>query len=91
MNLGEQPSEKYKTWFYEEVGRRIKAHRKNIKETQEALADALQLSRVSINNIESGKQRLPMHILNDVAYLLNIPVGELIPLRSEYDSLITNP
>jgi transcriptional regulator with XRE-family HTH domain len=65
--------------FYESVGRLIREERKGQECTQEKLAKATSLSRVSITNIESGKQRVPLHTLADIAEALKVPIEKLIP------------
>src|SRR5436190_13696447 len=74
----------YEEAFYEDVGCLIREERKGQKFTQERLADAASLSRVSITNIESGKQRVPLHTLVDIADVLNVPVERLIPSGKVY-------
>lgn len=81
---GFTPERLYQTWFYETMGKRIKSRRKNQGETQEDLADALGISRVSMVNIENGKQRLPIHIINDICTLLKTNINALVPNRNEY-------
>lgn len=83
--ISENPEEKYKFWFYTEVGARIKKYRKLNNESQDDLASALNISRVSMVNIESGKQRMPAYILSDICYFLRIGVEDLIPKRDEYE------
>lgn len=67
------------TIFYEMLGEKIREARKNQNLSQEDLADKLGMSRVSIVNIETGKQRLPLHVLADISELLKITVPELLP------------
>lgn len=70
--------------FYETVGRLIREERKLKRLKQEHLAEAASISRVSITNIESGKQRVPLHTLVDIADSLNIPLEKLIPSEKIY-------
>lgn len=67
------------TVFYEALGEKIRDARKRKNLNQEDLADKLGMSRVSVVNIETGKQRLPLHVLSDISELLNITISELLP------------
>jgi transcriptional regulator with XRE-family HTH domain len=60
-------------------GRLAKARRaKNL--TQSDLGKLVELSRGSISNLESGAQNVMLHQVFSLAYTLNVPVDELIPL-----------
>lgn len=69
--------------FYAEVGRRVRAARERIRDgarmTQQQLADAVGLKRVSITNLERGRQRVPAHALADIAVALGVAPGSLLP------------
>jgi transcriptional regulator with XRE-family HTH domain len=65
--------------FYELLGERIKEARTNAKIKQETFASYLNLSRSSIVNIEKGRQHPQIHLLWDIATILNIEVIELFP------------
>ena len=67
--------------FYEGVGLLIREERRARDCTQEQLAGLVSLSRVSITNIESGKQRVPLHTLVDIAEALQVPTEKFIPSR----------
>lgn len=73
--------------IYEELGKYIKAARVKANVKQEALAEFLGLSRVSISNIEAGKQKIQLHTLLDMAKYLSLNVFDLIsnlsPLLSD--------
>jgi transcriptional regulator with XRE-family HTH domain len=64
--------------IYEELGRRIKAAREKEGINQEVVAQYLDLSRVSISNIEAGKQKVQLHTLLDIVKLLHINMDELL-------------
>jgi transcriptional regulator with XRE-family HTH domain len=69
--------------IYEELGRRIKEARNKENVNQELLATYLDLSRISISNIEAGKQKIQLHTLLDLVKFLHIDIGELLkPLSS---------
>lgn len=63
--------------FYSTIGTNIIKGRNALKMTQETLADKLGISRVSVGNIESGKQRLPVHLMYEVAKSLHIDLMDL--------------
>jgi len=65
--------------FYKMLGERIREARVSAGLKQEALAGFLKLSRVSIVNIEKGRQHPPLHLLWDISKLLNIEVTKLLP------------
>lgn len=67
--------------LYAEIGRRIRSEREALGFTQTDLAQAVGLLRTSIANIESGRQRLPIQTLYQIAYELGVPIYALLPLR----------
>jgi transcriptional regulator with XRE-family HTH domain len=80
-----QADEKEK--FYRLIGERIKDARLKSNLTQENFANFLGLSRVSVVNIEKGRQHPPIHLLWTIAKVLNTSVVELIPtIESEESS-----
>jgi transcriptional regulator with XRE-family HTH domain len=66
--------------FYRKVGELVRAERKSKNFSQQYLADKTSLSRVSITNIELGKQKLLLHTLVDIAKALEVPPDKLIPV-----------
>lgn len=81
-----EPTEKYlekienEFEFYKTVGGNIRAFRKKAGFTQEDLAYMLNISRVSVNNIELGKQRLPLHMVSAIGRLFKAYMYyEIIP------------
>lgn len=70
--------------FYEALGRRIQILRKRRGLTQEQLGGRLlpQVTRASIANIESGKQRVLAHSLAQFADALDVSTDELVLERS---------
>jgi transcriptional regulator with XRE-family HTH domain len=66
--------------FYGQVGQNIRSRRgKNL--SQEALASAVGLTRTSISNIESGRQKMLLHTLVDIAAALKVDTSNLLPPR----------
>jgi transcriptional regulator with XRE-family HTH domain len=64
---------------YERIGREIAAHRTNARLSQAELAALIGLTRTSISNIESGRQKMLVHTLIDIADSLRVPTSALIP------------
>ena len=68
--------------FYESLGARIRELRGG-KFSQEQLAKAANLSRTSMVNIESGRQKLLVHNLFQIAKALGVRATELLsPLET---------
>lgn len=65
------------------TGRRIQVAREKAGITKEALASAVRLDRSSIALIESGKQRLPIDRLYEIARALQTTVQRLLPDMNE--------
>jgi transcriptional regulator with XRE-family HTH domain len=70
--------------FYVDLGQRIRALRTNLGLTQDQLGHLLipPTSRVSIANVESGKQRILSHTLVQFAEALKVELVELLPART---------
>lgn len=64
---------------YSSIGARIRTTRQQRGLTQQALADAVELTRTSINNIEFGRQRLSIQMLYDIAEVLHVAPKSLLP------------
>lgn len=67
------------TNFYQRLGENIKAIREKRKVNQEGLALELGLTRVSISNIEAGKQKIQLYSLAQLANFLKVDVVDLVP------------
>lgn len=67
--------------FYKQVGENIRAKRKGLGLSQEALAKAVGLKRPSLSNIEKGRQNILLHTFYDIADSLNVNPDALLPLR----------
>jgi len=70
--------------FYLDLGRRIQRLRRQRELTQEQLGARLipQVTRASIANIESGKQRVLAHTLAQIAQALDVTADDLVRDRS---------
>ena len=69
--------------IYRGVGRKLRQTRENQHLTQESLAQRLGISRTSMVNIEAGRQRAPLHLLWQIAELLETKLTLLIPSPEE--------
>jgi transcriptional regulator with XRE-family HTH domain len=71
--------------FYLELGQRIREFRTKLRMTQEQLGQSLipSTTRVSIANVESGKQRILSHTLVQFAEALNVEPGDLLPPKKK--------
>ena len=71
--------------FYSNLGRRLKAVRKRANLTQAALAERVGLTRTSIANVETGRQRILTHTLCQIALSLGVEPSELLPPLKDVD------
>lgn len=65
--------------LYNIIGKLIRTRREQVEFTQEELARRVGLTRTSISNIESGKQKIQIHTLYAIAQALEIPAQTLLP------------
>lgn len=65
--------------FYRDIGRKIATKRRALNKTQEQLAEAVDLSRTSVVNIEKGAQRILAHKVYEIAHELDMTLSELLP------------
>ena len=77
--------------LYELIGERIAVARGHLELSQAKLALAVNVSRVSIVNIESGRQRPPVHVLWKIAAALKCEMVDFIPHRDELTARIAPP
>jgi transcriptional regulator with XRE-family HTH domain len=69
--------------FYVALGARVRAQREKLRLTQADLADAVGISRTSLTNIESGRQRILVDQLAGLSRKLLISPAELIPIEND--------
>jgi transcriptional regulator with XRE-family HTH domain len=69
--------------LYREIGKRLKERRLELGLTQEQLAEASDVLRTSITNLEAGRQKTPLHVLYELCAVLEIEIFELLPKRSQ--------
>jgi transcriptional regulator with XRE-family HTH domain len=65
--------------LYANIGLRVYTERDAVGFTQQVLADKIGVTRVSVANIEAGRQRVTLHTLADIANALGVPLAALIP------------
>jgi transcriptional regulator with XRE-family HTH domain len=68
---------------YGDVGARIARARRATGLSQKKLADAVHVTRTSIVNVEAGRQRAPLHLLWQIAAVLDVEVADLVPTRAD--------
>ena len=73
--------------LYKRLGATIKAQRRARGLTQQQLATQLGISRASLANVETGRQRVLIHQLYELADQLSINIQELLPKPSEAEAL----
>lgn len=69
-------------FIYPEIGKKIKKFRENRKWTQAQLAEAVGLNRISVTNIENGRNKIFVHTLLSFCYALNINPIDLLPSKT---------
>jgi transcriptional regulator with XRE-family HTH domain len=67
--------------FSMKFGKLLVQRRMEAKMSQRDLADALEISRSSIANIERGRQSVSLHMVYRIADVLGRDLAELLPLR----------
>ncbi len=69
--------------IYRHIGTVVKARRKSLRLTQENLSARLGISRASLANIETGRQRVLVHQVYAFAAELDLRPHELLPVPTE--------
>src|SRR5688572_14252129 len=69
--------------LYKQIGSLIRARRNDAGLTQEDLGERIHLTRTSINNFESGRQRIQIDTLYELAETLKVQPQELLPPTKE--------
>lgn len=64
-------------WLH--IGQEVRRHRKAAGLRQEDLASRVNMTRVSVTNLEAGRQRTGLSTLWCIAGVLGVPLRELIP------------
>ncbi len=61
-----------------ETGRRIRAHRRHRKLSQQALAEQAGISYKYLGEVERGQVNLSVEVLVKIAHALSVPAGSLL-------------
>jgi transcriptional regulator with XRE-family HTH domain len=69
--------------IYKIIGSRLKEQREKAKATQEDIAIYLELSRASVANYESGKQRISVAELYRLSEYFDVEMNALLPSLKE--------
>lgn len=72
--------------LYDQLGTLIRARRKKLLLTQQALAARIGMSRASLANIETGRQTVLVHQLYAVAAALDLAPSDLLPPAADESS-----
>lgn len=72
--------------LYQLIGDRVFQRRRALELSQTEVARRLGINRVSIVNIEKGRQRAPIDLLWHLAEVLDVELNQLIPRRADFDS-----
>lgn len=65
--------------LYRTVGRQLRERRETLKLSQNTIADDVGVQRTSITNIESGRQKPPLHLLYSICLALKIELADVLP------------
>jgi transcriptional regulator with XRE-family HTH domain len=69
--------------LYEIIGNRIREFREKKQWTQAELSERLQITRSSITNIESGRQKIQLDTLYQIALALNVEIELFLPTLND--------
>lgn len=72
--------------LYEIIGRKVKNFREDKKISQTELGDKVKLTRSSVANIESGRQKVQIDTLYNIAQTLEVEIQDLLPTLAELTS-----
>lgn len=64
--------------LYSTIGKRIRRERESIGLSQDVLAHLIGVSRPSLTLMESGRQRIQVHVACALADILGMPIAELL-------------
>ncbi len=73
--------------LYRAIGERIRAARLAKGLTGEQLGAAIGMVRASISNMEGGRQHLSIYALYQLAEVLDVPLGNLLPDAASVESI----
>lgn len=67
--------------FFQQLGKRLAALRKEMKLTQTQLANHLNTAQQLIASYEAGSRKIPVSVLTKMARLFAVPVDELVGMK----------
>jgi transcriptional regulator with XRE-family HTH domain len=65
--------------LWDEIGQRVKFIRQARKISVQEVADALNLTRSSVSNFESGRHKLPLEALLQIKNMLEVSLLDIVP------------
>jgi transcriptional regulator with XRE-family HTH domain len=65
--------------LFEIIGKKIRDFRENMKMSQTVLGEKVELTRSSVANIESGRQKVQIDTLYKIAQILEVEIQDLLP------------
>lgn len=71
--------------LYRIVGRQLRERRETLKLSQNTIADDVGVQRTSITNIESGRQKPPLHLLYSICLALKIELADVLPKTGDVE------
>lgn len=78
--------------LYAGVGRLVREAREAARMTQEQLGERIGMTRASVTNIETARQKVQLHTLYCIALVLEVAVTSLLPpTESNENSRIVSP
>ena len=77
--------------LYQQFGELVRRYRNRLSLSQVQLGTAIGLTRASIANIETGRQRIPLHHLFRIASALKIEIDVLLPRQAGHSAATAEP
>src|SRR5579871_3366378 len=74
--------------FYQQLGANVRARRKKLGLSQDALAQLVGLTRTSLTNIENGRQHPPLHTFCEIVEQLKVDASNLLPRRAAVTEVV---
>ncbi len=71
--------------LYRMVGKQLRERREKLKLSQNTIADDVGVQRTSITNIESGRQKPPLHLLYSICLALKIELADILPKTGDVE------
>ena len=77
--------------FYKKLGTKIKTIREYLDLSQEKLAKPLNMSRVTLSQIENGERKLTAEEIANIAKIFNITTDVLLDLKKDVEVILEKP